>query len=144
VSARSHPEIHLFIQEVVETARANPDRIIGVYTQQTGLYKRLVNRLTGKVPALVFHESISDSLTREDLEPGVHVALGCDLEGSPFDILLIPRAEQFAVDTSHCRRQLAELLMTATMRVILSYETRPTPLLPGRDATRLRKLQDQQ
>jgi len=144
VSARSHPEIHLFIQEVVETARANPDRIIGVYTQQTGLYKRLVNRLTGKVPALVFHESISDSLTREDLEPGVHVALGCDLEGSPFDILLIPRAEQFAVDTSHCRRQLAELLMTATMRVILSYETRPTPLLPGLDATRLRKLQDQQ
>ena len=143
VIARFHSEIHLFIQEVVETARTNPGRIIGVYTQQTGLYKRLVNRLTGKVPALVFHESISDSLTREELDPGVHVVLGCDLEGSPFDILMIPRAEQFAVDTPQCRRQLAELLMAATMRVILSYETRPTPLLPGLDAIRLRKLQDQ-
>ena len=143
VVARFHPEIHLFIQEVVVTARANPGRIIGVYTQQTGVYKKLVNRMTGKVPALVFHESISDSLTREELDPGVHVVLGCDLEGSPFDILMIPRAEQFAVDTPHCRRQLAELLMAATMRVILSYETRPTPLLPGLDAIRLRKLQDQ-
>jgi hypothetical protein len=139
---RFHPEIHLFVDDAVNTYAQNPGKIIGIYTAQSSLFKRLTNRLRDKVPTLFFHENPRSSLSRPALKPGIHLMLGGMPNRHAFDVLLVPKTEILVADTPHHRHQFAALIQAGCEQVILSYQDRPAVLIPRIDSARLRKMQE--